>query len=242
MGKVQQHRLIRAVVGSRAHGTADELSDTDIHVVFAVPTEDFFRVDQSGRARPKDVLWEERKTKNLRDPDVTGWELAKFIQLAIQCNPTVLEVLWAPDIKTSNLGQRVLESRQAFLSRQKVYDAFVGFAKNRRTKMFEQPEVAWGPRNWKFAEAYIRTLFQGLKLLDDGEMPVNLREESPEMCTYLVEVKRGRTKAGGVIDTARRLEQELHSALQRSNLQDQPNLNLVNKVVVSIRNELLSTT
>lgn len=226
-----QTEILRATVGSRAYGTHTERSDVDERVVFVVPTVDFFRVDRDGNARPRTTLWAE----DPRSKDVTGWEAQQFVKLALQCNPTALEVLWAPDCRSTPAGAGLRGVKEAFLSRQKVYDAFAGYAKNQRNKMFEQPEVAWSRRNWKFAEAYVRVLWQGFVLLSEGRLPVRIVEEAPELCEYLVRVKQGRVKAGAVVDVARTCEERLFGAVAASKLPDSPNLKVVNGWVREVR-------
>ena len=145
------------------------------------------------------------------------------------------ELLWVSDFTSTWEGDALRNMRNAFLSRQKVYDAFSGYAKNQRTKMFEQPEVGWTPRNWKFAEAYLRVLYQGFVLLQDGHLPIDIAAEQPDLLKYLLEVKAGKVRAGAVIDMARTTEDRLLSALRTSKLSDQPDLVQINKAVRDIR-------
>lgn len=222
--------ILRVTVGSRAYGTATAKSDHDERVVFLVPTESFFEVDRQGSTKVRKTVWQEGK-----GADLTGWELAEFIKLCVQCNPSALEVLWVSPFTSTSEGGLLRNTRMAFLSRQKVYDAFSGYAKNQRTKMFEQPEVGWTPRNWKFAEAYLRVLYQGFVLLQDGHLPIDIAAEQPDLLKYLLEVKAGKVRAGAVIDMARTTEDRLLSALRTSKLSDQPDLVQINKAVRDIR-------
>lgn len=225
-----QREILRVTLGSRAYGTANEKSDIDERVVFMVPTESFFLVDRRGDSKVDRTLWVEDKHK-----DLTGWELGAFIKLCLHCSPTALELLWVSDFSGTWEGEALRGVRDAFLSRQRVYDAFSGYAKNQRTKMFEQPEVGWTRRNWKFAEAYVRVLYQGYVLLKEGRLPVNLAEEEPQLRDYLLQVKAGKVQAGAVIDMARATEDRLLSALRSSELSDEPNLGQVNEMIRNVR-------
>lgn len=207
--------ILHVLVGSRAHGTADEDSDRDERCVFVRPTETFFHFDSHGNPKGKDTVWVEDHATQ----DLTGWELGRFIKLAMNCNPTMLEVLWAPDVnggQTTEIGRQLREMRHVFLDRERVHDSFVGYSNNQRKKMLEQPEVAWTRRNWKFAEAYLRVLYQGVWLLTYDELPVDLTDDDHhEMLDTLKLVKRGEVSAGAVIDHARRLVVDLEAAYQR---------------------------
>lgn len=227
----KQREILRVTVGSRAYGTADSKSDLDERVVFLVPTPDFFEVDRQGNTQVPRTVWVEDKQKG----DLVGWELKEFVKLAIQCNPTALELLWADDPTKTWEGVELRNARVAFLSRQKVYDAFSGYAKNQRTKMFEQPEVGWTRRNWKFAEAYVRVLYQGFILLQDGHLPIDLVKEQPQLRDYLLQIKAGDVQAGAVIDMARATEDRLLSALQASKLPDEPDVDRINVMIKHVR-------
>ncbi len=225
-----QREILRVTVGSRAYGTANAKSDLDERAVFMVNTRDFFKVDSQGNTKIPRTLWVE-------DPkqDLTGWEMEPFIKLALQCNPTALELLWVPGYSCTWEGQQLRDMREAFLSRQKVYDAFVGYAKNQRTKMFEQPTVGWTRRNWKFAEAYVRVLYQGFILLKDGRIPVDLAEEEPTLRDYLLDVKEGKVRAGNIVDLARATEDRMLSALNKSKIPDQADVTRINQTVADMR-------
>lgn len=207
--------VLHVLVGSRAHGTADDDSDRDERCVFVRPTETFFQFDSHGNPKGKDTVWvEDHETQ-----DLTGWELGRFIKLALNCNPTMLEVLWAPEVaggQTSEIGRQLRDHRKVFLDRKRVHDAFTGYSNNQRKKMLEQPEVAWTRRNWKFAEAYLRVLYQGRWLLTYDELPVDLTgDDHREILALLKKVKCGEVSAGAVIDSARGSLYQLEQAYQR---------------------------
>ena len=228
--------ILHVLIGSQAHGTADEDSDRDERIVFVRPTETFFHFDNRGNPHGKDTVWvEDHETE-----DLTGWELGRFIKLAMNCNPTILEVLWAPEVGEANVyGAQLIKMRSLLLDKKKIRDAFLGYSNNQRKKMLEQPEVAWTRRNWKFAEAYIRVLYQGITLLQTGNLPVDLRESRPDIVPFLKEIKRGQVSAGKVIDAAREKVVELESAYQRSSIQTQEerDVTLLNNWLSYIRKE-----
>ncbi len=222
------HEILRVLIGSQAHGTATEDSDRDERSVFIMPTDEFFKVD--GRGSKKTIWVENKKTGE----DHTGWELGHFMKMAINCNPTILEVLWAPVLNATNIGGYLTNLRQDFLSRGRIRDAFGGYAHNQRKKMMDEPRVGWTPRNWKFAEAYIRVLHQGIVLLNEGELPVKIHAQ---YARFLMEIKAGEVPLGKIVDIARGMDQELESAHNKSKLPDEPNIERINNWLIAVRKD-----
>lgn len=121
--------LLSGIVGSTAYGLAHEGSDIDRLGVFAAPT-----VSLHGLHRPK----ESHVTK---DPDVTLHEAAKWCRLALGGNPTASELVWLPDelyeVRTP-LGDELIGIRSAFLSAERVRNAYLGYA----TQQFRRLQTA----------------------------------------------------------------------------------------------------
>jgi hypothetical protein len=101
--------------GSHAYGLATEGSDEDFKGVAIPPKEYFFgfvsRFEQA-----------ESKT-----PDMVVFDLRKFMSLAADCNPNIIEVLWTEPLVVTPLGERLRASRGAFLSK-KAKHTFSGYA------------------------------------------------------------------------------------------------------------------
>ncbi len=108
--------VLETTVGSRAWGLADEKSDTDVRGVFALP-----------------LSW----TLGLVDPpsDLSSadstqmfWELRKTIDQALRADPNTLEMLFVPSATpTDELGQWLLDARDAFVSKQ-IFGSFGRYA------------------------------------------------------------------------------------------------------------------
>lgn len=105
--------------GSQAYGTATPTSDTDYKGV-AVPPAKYFH----GYAdRFEQVEFRQ-------DPDMVVYDIRKFMKLAADCNPSVIEVLFTdPEdhIIRRPLGDLLLKHRQYFLSK-KAKHTFSGYA------------------------------------------------------------------------------------------------------------------
>lgn len=106
--------------GSHAYGTNTLESDEDFKGV-AIPPREYFlgfvkHFDQAEFRAP--------------NPDMVIFDLRKFMGLAADCNPNVIEVLWtdpSDHMVLTKLGEKLLEGRDKFLSR-KAKHTFSGYA------------------------------------------------------------------------------------------------------------------
>lgn len=104
--------------GSHAYGTSLPTSDHDVRGVAIAPREYYL----GGLHRFDQVV--------CNSPDITIFCLKKFISLASQCNPNVIEILFVDDsdmLQVSKAGERLLAMREMFLTR-RVKHTFSGYA------------------------------------------------------------------------------------------------------------------
>lgn len=162
--------LLQGIVGSQAYGLADENSDTDRLGLFAYPTEKIL-----GLGSPAQSVVS-------TDPDITYHEAAKFVSLALKCNPTVLELLWLSEyeIRTAQ-GDALVRLRPAFLSWGFVRNAYLGYATQQFRRLenrSEQGDHSFSAdtkkRTAKHARHLARLVRQGMALWHDGELHVRL--------------------------------------------------------------------
>jgi predicted nucleotidyltransferase len=155
---VTEHSVLSVVVGSRAYGLHTETSDTDRRGVFVAPTPLFWRLDKPPTHVDGPL------------PEQFSWEIERYCELALQCNPTVLECLWSPIVEhLTPTGERLLALRTAFLSR-RARDAFVRYAHAQFRRLDpERPK-------WKQAMHLIRLLLSGLHLVRHGEPLIDVGE------------------------------------------------------------------
>lgn len=160
--------ILTGIVGSTAYGLAGPDSDVDTLGIFAHPTEGFFGLSKL----------EESKTTT--DPDITMHEAAKYCRLALQGNPTVMELMWLPrELYTfeSYHGIALTRIRRAFLSAPRVRDAYLGYA----TQQFRKLEARGGTfssdlrnRTAKHARHLLRLLNQGSMLYLTGHLDIRV--------------------------------------------------------------------
>lgn len=159
--------LLSGVVGSTAYGLAHEDSDVDRLGLFAAPTREFH-----GLSTPKASIVE-------KDPDVTMHEAGKFCRLALNGNPTVMELLWLEEYEVlTPLGQELIRIRSSFLSASRVRNAYLGYATEQFKRLENRGDGTFGPdlanRTAKHARHMNRLLIQGFELWSTGSLTLRL--------------------------------------------------------------------
>lgn len=162
--------ILHGIGGSTAHGTATANSDEDHIGVISYPTNQFWKVNS--QPAPSVVGHEPY--------DYTFHELAKFMSLAAKSNPTVLESLFLDDYleKEPYWGDRLLEMRYAFPSKNYVHNAYIGYAESQFRKLMQRGDGKFssdtGNRVGKHARHTMRLLEQGHRLYTTGELRVRV--------------------------------------------------------------------
>ena len=107
--------LFRGISGSRAYGTQNANSDTDIRGIFVAPSAEYARLNL-----PPKQISDERN-------DRTYYSLVRFCELMSEANPTTLEMLFLPEdciLKTSSAYSVLVANRELFIT-QKVVDSYL---------------------------------------------------------------------------------------------------------------------
>jgi uncharacterized protein len=220
---VEQHTILAVVVGSRAYGLDGPDSDHDRRGIYAAPTRLFWRLD--------------KPPTHLDGPldEQFSWEIERFCTLALQANPTVLEVLWSPITeKTTPAGDALRSARPAFLSR-KVAQTYGAYAADQLKKVAAH-RARTGAVNHKQAMHMIRLLLAGAHVLRTGEILVDVRPRRDE----LLAVRSGALPWPEVTAWATALQADLAKAAQSSPLPDTPDRDTIDQLLMSVREEGLT--
>jgi predicted nucleotidyltransferase len=212
---------LKVLVGSRAHGLANDESDMDARAVFVRPTEDMLRLD----AKPPAARWRKH------DGDETAWEVGVFLSLAVQCHPLALETFRAPVLKADEWGHGLRALFPHVWSPQRAYDAFIGYGVNQRTKFLQKKDG----RPEKYAAAYIRVLYDLCELLETGTMTIRIIDTP--IGRTIADLKAGHFRMGEVIDLTEHWTQEATRRL--SQCRHQPDSDKVNDFLLRIRRAFL---
>jgi predicted nucleotidyltransferase len=218
----QEQTILKVLVGSRAHGLAGPDSDADYRGVFVTQTDRLFRLDFSY----KGSRWTEGQD------DETSWEVGRFLSLATHGHPLVLETFLAPVVTADQWGQELRTLFPCLWTPRTVHDAFVGYALNQRKKFLEKKDARPG----KYAQAYLRVLFNLCELLETGSFTV--RAADRPIGETLRKIKAGALTPGQIIDEGERLLQAAEDRL--AGCRHQPDFERANAFLVTLRKAFLA--
>ena len=167
-----KHLMVRALVGSVAHGLARPGSDLDVKEVYALDTGEFFVIgDRRGYRTPKASTPVDR----LADADLTQYEVGHFLHLATKSNPSILEVMKTPrdrpEVILTSWGEPLLDLFPHVWNSHDVYHAFRGYGMSQRRRMQQGEGDA---RDRKYACAWLRTLYNACDLLATGTFSMDV--------------------------------------------------------------------
>lgn len=221
-------------MGSTAYGLARPGSDVDQLGVFIAPTEAVLGL--SGRS----VVDSSHVT---HEPDLTLHEVGKYLRLAVKGNPTVLELLFAPEyVVCTEPGRALVGLRSAVLSTPAVRNAYGGYARQQAERL--QRRHAGGQegfssdvrgRTEKHGRHCMRLMLMGEELLATGELTLDVSGHREELFAA------GELAGSDPVAFAA-LFAERDERLQQvsSVLPDHPDLEAVNATLVEIRLGALS--
>lgn len=216
--------VYRVMVGSRAFGLSTESSDEDRRGVFLPPAEWHWSLTKP----PEQV---EFFSEGVEEVD---WEIEKFVRLALQANPNILETLWSPAIlHIDEIGEELRSIRRCFLSRHlyRTYSGYVlsqfrlmkkGFAADRRYKP-------------KHAMHLIRLLHSGIHAMRDGEIRVDVAEHRDE----LLAIRRDEVPFEDVESRALELDRVFQDAFTKTTLPEKPDTDRANRFLIDARRRRL---
>jgi uncharacterized protein len=188
--------LLKALVGSQAHGLASPESDYDWRGVFAHPTSEILSLAPNTRT----TVWIEGKE------DDTSWEVGHFLFLATKCNPSVLEIFVSTHWTADEWGEELRHLFSYLWNSRGVRDAFVGYGLNQRKKFLDDKDRRAG----KYAVAYLRSLFCAQQLLSTGIFSLSVvGTPIEEACRNW---REGWFSKGEVIQTCADWEEEVRKA------------------------------
>ncbi|MEX1224892.1 MAG: nucleotidyltransferase domain-containing protein [Pirellulales bacterium] len=215
--------ILQCVIGSQAYGLADSESDVDRRGIYLPPAE---------------LQWALYGVPEQLECDETQeayWELQKFLVLALKANPNLLECLYSPIVeKATPLAEELLGMREMFLSRL-VYQTYNGYVMSQFKKM--QADLRnQGQVKWKHVMHLIRLLISGIRVLQQGFVPVRMDEYRER----LLAIKRGEVPWEDTEAWRLRLHREFDAALPESNLPERPDYEAANAYLIRARRAALA--
>lgn len=134
--------ILKIRAGSHLYGLNTPTSDEDYIGVYLNTPEELLGLHQS-EIVDESIVDKDETGKNTQDAvDCKYYELRKFCQLCLNANPTILELLYAPDeniVEIDKYGKLLMQSRNLFLST-KIKHSFVGYAHSQMHKSHVKTE------------------------------------------------------------------------------------------------------
>jgi hypothetical protein len=172
-------------------------------------------------------------------PDRTSHDVGKFLSLVLNGNPTVTEMLWLDSYEVLHpSGQRLIEIRKELLGAQGIYNAYCGYAKQQFVRLQgnngEKFESDTGNRTAKHARHCVRLLMQADSLLSLECLSVQLTDTQKDICWAASEYAEMKDLFS-LTELVHRLIRAVDCAVARTRLPLQPNRELAEQVLRSIR-------
>lgn len=234
----ERNLIMKALVGSHLYGTHTPKSDKDYVGIF-VPDKDYV----IGTRRVEQVEIRDNPTDSGRrnlpgETDTVLYSLPKFIHLAAQNNPNIIELLFVPDrnlVFDTELGKKLRSSSHLFLSK-KAKHTFCGYAFSQKQKLLHKnfdggrkTVVEEHGFETKFASHILRLLAEGIQILVEKRLdfPITNNRE-------VLAVKEGRLDLSQVLSRADQLEALVEEAYVHSTLQNSADTNAINDLQIEM--------
>lgn len=236
-------------VGSHAYGTNVEGSDEDFKAVVIPPLSYYLGLDTfKGFHNPnaKDFSY---LTEDGSGADITAVHLSKFVREALAGSPANLEILFVVRdhiIEINNIGRKLIDKRDLFLSKQ-VYRKMRGYANSQiklMTKVsrgYEDPERLGSLRkigyDTKSAMHAVRLLDNACRILEEGTFCT--LSSCPK---FLLNIRKGLFPLEQVTEFIEKLGARLEIASKHTELAEEPDYDEVNKLLIDLTKEGLGIT
>lgn len=217
--------IFETLAGSRLYGYHTASSDYDYRGVYLAPASQIMGIDPIKDTEDSTV------TDNLTGNtyDIVRYELRKFCRLALNGNPNILEILFAPKstwTRAYGIWDSFYAHRHAFLSKQ-LYAPYSGFLISELRKLQNKYDEKGAANAWRLA-------IQCNELLTNCTFSPQL---SPTNAEHMRSIRLG---ARGAIEEIYHLRTEiLPKTLEASPLPDHPDSRLVNELCVYAYREYL---
>ncbi len=224
---IKDRLILKVYAGSHSYGTNTPESDEDFRGICIPPKSYLLGLDN----------FESKDTKN---PDEVIYSLHKFVQLALQNNPNILDALFVTNnhvLFINDFGKELRDIRYDFLSKN-VYKTYGGYAYSQLRRMVTVEKNAIGKRSTiiekfgydtKNAMHLIRLLKMGIEVLTEGEVNV-LRHDNKE----LLKIRNGAYSKQEIEEEAKRLQNLLDLAYVNSKLPSKANYHKINEWLVDV--------
>lgn len=225
--------ILMVLAGSRAYGTQNPDSDRDIRGVCIPPIRYILGLDR----------FEQMMTEV--DGDQVIYDLRKFLRLAVDSNPNIIEMLWTEGesiLICTEAGKRLRAIREKLLSK-RVFQTFGGYARQQMWRLRHYaPEP--GSRKDQDVQKYgypvkhamhlMRLLWTGREILQTGKVRVNRTGVDADL---LLQIRRGEWTLDKVMEWSAEAERRLKAAAEVTKLPARPDYDAANQLCIELMSE-----
>lgn len=229
--------------GSDAHGTKlDEhetfIDDVDVFTIVVQPIDFYLGLDNNGKKRQH---WDSAG----EDLDILVYDIRKFMGLAEQANPNVLNWLWnrpTDYLFMNNLGMLLIDNRDLFLTK-KIFPRLIGYSYSQMERMNadKKYEGYMGEKRKMLVNDYgydvknaahsVRLLLMAIEIAETGEMSTY----RPEADRNLIKnIKRGNLTLDEVSSMIEHYADVAKKAQDKSDLPESVDREAVNELLCTI--------
>lgn len=243
------NEIYEALIGSVAYGCSADTSDMDVVGICIPYKEDIFphlRGEILGFGTQKQ-RFEEYQQHHIKNPDAMAghgreydfkiYNIVKFFQIAMGCNPNAIDVLFVPRscvLYCNQIGELIRENRKLFLSK-KGWHSFKGYAygqlsdikKNKSaTSESRRPLIEKYGYDVKFAYHVVRLLDEIDQILTLGDLDIQRSKEQ------MKSVRNGEWPEQRIYEYFTMREAELEKIYAESKLQQAPDENKIKRLLL----------
>lgn len=135
---IEKQKILEIKVGSHLYGTNTEQSDVDYSGIFIPPINYYFGLDKVEEVDLSKIDKQENG-KNTKDAiDRKFYELRKFVTLAMENNPNILEILFVNNeniVYSNDFGDELLSNKHLF-PHKGLERRFIGYSVSQKKKLY----------------------------------------------------------------------------------------------------------
>lgn len=244
--EAEKHTIIRVPCGSTLTGlNVPGKDDRDEMGVAIEPIKEFVGFSEFDQLIYRSAAEREGKHDVPSQPgdlDLTIYSLKKFLRLAMQGNPQLVQVFFVPQkmwVSGDARGAQLQELAPLIISKQAGY-RYLGYLEAQRQRLLgergqkkvNRPELEekFG-FDTKYAMHILRLGFQGVELLLTGRISFPMQEKDRAFC-YATRV--GEVPLNDVLTKAGELEREIKDLIKDGPLNDKPDIEAVEAWMVNM--------
>lgn len=229
------------MMGSVAYGVSSDTSDLDVYGVCLPPKEIVFphlagEIFGFGTQLGRFESWQEHHVQALgREWDFLIFGLVKYVQLAMENNPNVIDSLFAPDrcvLTSTEIGQYLRAHRRDFLHKG-AWHKFKGYAYSQLSKLKGKPPTG---KRAELAELHgydvklgyhvVRLYLEVEQILQTGDLELERDRD------VLMAIRRGEWPRQQLEDWARQKELALEAVYEQSTIPHKPDEALLKRHLI----------